>query len=78
MLNRIVNGYTIIAQEFVPGRNYLIMGMRRNHAGEFDYVTAWMMDPDNDTEWVWGNYSGTDFPRSIAGATDNFVSRMER
>lgn len=78
MLNRVINGYTIIACEHKPRWGYLIMGMRRQEDGTYTYVTAWMVDADLDVEWFWGNYGGTDFPDSIAGATDNFVSRLER
>lgn len=76
MLNKAIAGYTIIAAEHAPSRGmYLIMGMRRRENGTYTYVTGWQNNLD-DPEWFWGNYGGNDFPDSIAGATDNFVSRI--
>ena len=75
-MNKVMNGYTIIATEYKAGSGYLIMGMRRNHAGEFTYVTGWVMNLDLDVEWFWGHYGGTDFKDTIAGATDDFIRRM--
>jgi len=77
MLNRIINGYTVIAQEYVPGAGYLILGMRRNHAGEFTYVTARMNNVDLDNQWFWGNYGGTDFKDNITAAVADFNKRKE-
>jgi hypothetical protein len=77
MLHKVIAGYTIIAQEHSPARAmYLVMGVRRNHDGTFTYVTGWQANLDHGY-WFWGNYGGTDFKDTIAGATDNFVSRLE-
>jgi hypothetical protein len=73
--NRIVNGFTIIAEREIPkAEAYLILGMRRHEDG-IEYVTAYMTNPELDSEWYWGNYSGMDFPATIKGATENFYAR---
>lgn len=72
MLNRVVNGYTIVAVEKpFSSEMYVILGMRRDEAG-FKYVTGRMVNFDHDPEWYWGNYF-TEF----SGAVEDYHKRLE-
>ena len=71
--NRIVNGYTIIAEGSVPGGGIVILGMRR-HPDRVEYVTAWMENEYADG-WSNGHYSGMHFPWGIAAAVEDFQNR---
>lgn len=76
MLNKVVNGYTIIAQHHDKTMgSYLVMGMRLVAPATYTYVTAHMMNVDRDTQWYWGSYGGADFADNIIGATENFKTR---
>lgn len=77
MLNKVMNGYTIIAAEHDPKMgDTVILGMRYTGPGKWDYVTARVTSID-DTEWYWGNYSGTDFGSGIECAVYNWRCRLE-
>lgn len=71
MQERVVNGFTIIAQEWMRD-SYIILGARRVGPGHFEYVTARMLNVDTDTEWFWGNY----VDGSLARATESFYKRQ--
>jgi hypothetical protein len=69
MLNKVVNGYTIIAQEFVSGHGYIILGHRLVGPMQHEYVTAWMNNPA-DVWWASGDYT-----RSLTVAVESFKQR---
>lgn len=74
-MHKVMNGYTIVAHEYVAGRGYyVVLGSRRQPDG-YEYVTANVWSIDIDTEWFWGHYSGTHFAPGIAAAVFDFNQR---
>jgi hypothetical protein len=71
MLDKIVNGYTIIAQEFVPGHGYIILGHRTNGPLSHEYVSARMKSME-DTYWFGGHYTS-----SLTHAVESYRQRAE-
>lgn len=75
MLNRVINGFTIIAHEFKPlDACYVILGQRRTSAGSYEYVTAKVRNIDTDTEWFYGNY----FQGNAEALGDALVDMLQR
>lgn len=72
-MHKVMNGYTIVAHEYVAGLGYyVVLGSRRQPDG-YEYVTANVWNIDTDTEWLWGNYFDGDFN----GAVSNYWERIK-
>lgn len=68
---KVLNGFSVIAQEHVPGKGYVILAARLDDSG-FEYVTALMGNVDLDREWFWGHYF-----RSLTEATTDYQKRID-
>lgn len=69
-----LNGFTIIAHEWAERHgDYVILGARRTGPGSYEYVTARMLNFDQDTTWYWGNYIN-----NVADAVADFHNRITR
>lgn len=55
MLNKTLNGFTVIAHEWSRD-SYVILAFRLTGPATYEYVTARVQNIDSDREWFWGTY----------------------
>lgn len=72
MLEKRINGFTVIAHEHVPGVGYVILGARRTGPGTYEYVVSTLSNIDTDTSWGQGYY----FPHDFKGASDFYAHKI--
>lgn len=56
MLHKNLNGFTVMAHEYVARDGYVILGSRRTGPGTYEYVVSTVANFDLDTSWGQGYY----------------------